>query len=104
MNIEEDMHKLYHDINPDRVKFLQMLPSTDFAEKQKVSDDDFDFVLNFIKDKTSMNYRIVEMTKDNASEFARVNTLGWVESYKGIIDQNFLDKINTFILIYLLNI
>lgn len=50
LNIEEDMHKLYRDINPDRVKFLQMLPTTDFAEKQKVSDDDFDLYLKKYND------------------------------------------------------
>ena len=42
-----------------------------------------------------MNYEIIKMNEENAIEYARINTLSWVQSYKGIINQDFLDKINT---------
>lgn len=41
------------------------------------------------------SYEIVQMNKDNAIEYAKVNTLAWCQSYIGIIDQEFLDDINT---------
>ena len=42
-----------------------------------------------------MNYKIDELTKENAYEYAYVNSRAWLESYKGIIDDEFLLKINT---------
>lgn len=42
-----------------------------------------------------MNYKIVILTKENAHEYAYVNSRAWLESYKGIVDDDFLLKINT---------
>ena len=42
-----------------------------------------------------MKYQIELMTKDITNEYARISTQSWVESYTGIIDNKFLDKINT---------
>lgn len=41
-----------------------------------------------------MNYSIKELNKSNAEDYARVNALAWKQSYKGIINQDFLDLIN----------
>lgn len=42
-----------------------------------------------------MNYEIIKMNEENAFEYARINALSWAQSYKAIVDQTFLDKINT---------
>ena len=42
-----------------------------------------------------MNYTIEELSIDNAHEYAYVNSRAWIESYKGIIDSEYLEKINT---------
>ena len=40
-----------------------------------------------------MNYYIKEMTIKDAYDFMYVNTLGWNETYRGIVPDEFLDKI-----------
>ncbi len=42
-----------------------------------------------------MKYIIEEMNKVNAIEYAKINALSWFESYGGIVNQEFLNKINT---------
>ena len=42
-----------------------------------------------------MNYVIEELSVDNAEDYARVNVLAWKQSYQGIINDDFLDLINT---------
>lgn len=42
-----------------------------------------------------MNYVIEKLSLDNAHEYAYVNSRAWLESYKGIVDYEFLQKINT---------
>ena len=42
-----------------------------------------------------MNYVIEELSVDNAEDYARVNVLAWKQSYKGIINDDFLDLIGT---------
>lgn len=42
-----------------------------------------------------MNYIIEDLSIDNAHEYAYVNSCAWLESYKGIIDDKYLEKINT---------
>ena len=42
-----------------------------------------------------MNYTIEKLSVDNAHEYAYVNSRAWLESYKGIIEDEFLEKINT---------
>ena len=42
-----------------------------------------------------MSYLIEKLSFDNVSEYARVNSLAWKQSYKGIIDDDFLELINT---------
>ena len=42
-----------------------------------------------------MDYIIESMNKDNAEYYARVNALSWKQSYKGIVNDDFLELINT---------
>ena len=42
-----------------------------------------------------MDYVIEELSIDNAHEYAYVNSRAWLESYKGIVDDLYLEKINT---------
>ncbi len=42
-----------------------------------------------------MNYIIENMNEDNVEYYARVNALSWKQSYKGIVDDDFLELINT---------
>ena len=42
-----------------------------------------------------MNYVFEDLSVENAEDYARVNALAWKQSYKGIIDNSFLDLINT---------
>ena len=42
-----------------------------------------------------MNYTIEKLSIDNAHEYAYVNSHAWIESYKGIIDDEYLERINT---------
>lgn len=42
-----------------------------------------------------MNYIIEDMSIDNVEYYARVNALSWKQSYKGIVNDDFLDLINT---------
>lgn len=40
-----------------------------------------------------MNYYIKEITKEDIRDYLTVNTKSWVETYKGIISDEFLEKI-----------
>ena len=40
-----------------------------------------------------MNYFIKEIEKKDVYDFMYVNTMSWMETYKGIIDDSFLEKI-----------
>lgn len=60
LNVSEDMSRLYCDAKPDRIKFLQMLPVTDFAKLQKISDEDFENYLIKYSD-----YKIVSEKNEN---------------------------------------
>lgn len=42
-----------------------------------------------------MNYTIEKLSIDNAYEYAYVNSRAWLESYKGIVDDEYLERINT---------
>ena len=42
-----------------------------------------------------MNYAIEDLSIDNANEYAKVNALAWKQSYKGIVDDEYLEEINT---------
>ncbi|MBR3661111.1 MAG: GNAT family N-acetyltransferase [Bacilli bacterium] len=42
-----------------------------------------------------MNYTIEKLSIDNAYDYAYVNSHAWLESYKGIIDEEYLETINT---------
>ena len=42
-----------------------------------------------------MDYTIEKLSIDNAHEYAYVNARAWLESYKGIIDDEYLERINT---------
>lgn len=42
-----------------------------------------------------MNYEIDLLNIDNAYDYALINSRAWLESYKGIIDDEYLKKINT---------
>ena len=41
-----------------------------------------------------MDYVIEELNLDNIEDFVRVNMLAWKESYKGIVNDDFLELIN----------
>ena len=43
-----------------------------------------------------MNYIISKLNKYNVEDYVRVNSLAWKQSYKGIVDKNFLE-LNFFI-------
>ena len=40
-------------------------------------------------------YSIEELNLSNVEDYAKVNALSWKESYKGIVNDNFLELINT---------
>ena len=42
-----------------------------------------------------MDYIIEDLNIDNAEDYARVNALAWKQSYNGIVDDEYLEKINT---------
>ena len=42
-----------------------------------------------------MDYTIESMNEENAVHYARVNALSWKQSYKGIVNDDFLELINT---------
>ena len=42
-----------------------------------------------------MDYIIEDMNIDNVEYYARVNALAWKQSYKGIVNDDFLELINT---------
>ena len=42
-----------------------------------------------------MNYSIEELNHDNVSDYVKVNTKAWQETYKGIVNDEFLELINT---------
>lgn len=41
------------------------------------------------------NYVIEKMNENNALDYARVNALAWLQSYKDIVDEDYLKSINT---------
>lgn len=42
-----------------------------------------------------MNYRVEQLNEKNVGDYARINALSWKQSYKGIVNDEFLDLINT---------
>ena len=42
-----------------------------------------------------MNYVIEELNYNNVEDYVRVNVLAWKQSYKGIVNDDFLNLINT---------
>lgn len=44
--------------------------------------------------EVKMNYIIETLDKNNVENYARVNALAWKESYKGIVNDDFLELIN----------
>ena len=42
-----------------------------------------------------MSYRIEPLSNDNAYEYAYVNSRAWLESYRGLIDDEYLERINS---------
>ena len=42
-----------------------------------------------------MDYIIEKLSIDNVEYYARVNALAWKQSYKGIVNDDFLELINT---------
>lgn len=42
-----------------------------------------------------MNYEFEIMSQANALEYAKINIKSWVESYKNIVDEDYLESINT---------
>ena len=42
-----------------------------------------------------MNYKFEIMSQDSAIEYAKINIKSWVESYKDIIDEDYLESIHT---------
>ena len=42
-----------------------------------------------------MNYSIEELNHDNVSDYVKVNAKAWQETYKGIVNDEFLELINT---------
>lgn len=42
-----------------------------------------------------MNYEFEEMSQANVMEYAKINIKSWVESYKNIVDEDYLESINT---------
>ncbi len=42
-----------------------------------------------------MNYIIEDLSVNNAEEYARVNMLAWRQSYRGIVNDDFIEFINT---------
>ena len=42
-----------------------------------------------------MNYIIEKLSIDNVEYYARVSALAWKQSYKGIVNDDFLELINT---------
>ena len=44
-----------------------------------------------------MNYEFEIMSQANALEYAKINIKSWVESYKNIVDEDYLESINTSI-------
>lgn len=43
-----------------------------------------------------MNYEFEVMSQANAMEYAKINIKSWVESYMNIVDEDYLESINTF--------
>lgn len=42
-----------------------------------------------------MNYTIETLNENNIEEYVRTNAFAWKETYKGIVNDEFLDLINT---------
>ena len=42
-----------------------------------------------------MNYTIETLNENNIEEYVRTNAFAWKETYKGIVNDKFLDLINT---------
>lgn len=42
-----------------------------------------------------MDYKIEKLNIENVEYYARVNALAWKQSYKGIVNDDFLELINT---------
>lgn len=42
-----------------------------------------------------MNYIIENINEGNVKSYARVNALSWKQSYKGIVNEDFLELINS---------
>lgn len=85
LNENENMTRLYSDVKPDRIKFLQMLPSTDFAQYQKISDEDFDrYLLKY------SNYKIVAEKNSNIEKaYMIIDSSGYLTTNNQHYDKRF---------------
>lgn len=48
-----------------------------------------------LKEGNIMNYEIVELNINDVESYIRINSLAWKQNYKGIVNDDFLELINT---------
>ena len=61
INQNEDIRQLLHEVNPDRFKILQMLPTNQLAEKNTISDSEFELYLKKYSDFKYVSEKITNI-------------------------------------------
>lgn len=76
INLDEDIKQLLDDVKPDRFKILQMLPTTPFASKNCVTDEEFEAYLKKYKD-----YNFVHEKQENIQKaYMIIDSLGYLST------------------------
>lgn len=76
LNKNEDIRKFLVDVSPNRFKILQMLPTTPFAEKNCISENEFEEYLGKYKD---FSY-VKEKTENIKKAYLIIDSMGYIST------------------------
>lgn len=76
LNVSENIKKLIDDVKPDRLKILQMLPTTQFAEEKMISDEEFS---NYLK-KYDGYYFVSEKRDNIKNAYLIIDSMGYIST------------------------
>ena len=74
LNCNEDIKRLLNDVKPDRLKILQMLPTTPFAMQNALSEEEFN---QYIKKYSGYN-PVIERQENIEKAYLIIDSMGYV--------------------------
>ena len=96
VNLNEDILPLIRDVNPDRIKFLQMLPVNSYSEKIAISNEEF---TQYLKKYEGIKF-ISEYSADLVDTYMIIDSSGFISTNNQHFDLRFnalKEPINNFV-------